>query len=45
MDDIFKLLFKRIDEYEEDIKGFLASGQAKVFSHLVRLKTWQCTIV
>ena len=29
MDDIFKLLAKRIDEYEEDIKGFLASGQAE----------------
>ena len=29
MDDIFKLLAKRIDEYEEDIKNYLASGQAE----------------
>ena len=29
MDDIYKLLAKRIDEYEEDIKTFLAAGQAE----------------
>ena len=28
MDDIFTLLKRKIDEYEEDIKTFLASGQA-----------------
>ena len=37
MDDIFKLLFKRIDEYEEDIKGFLASGQAEDMAMYNRL--------
>ena len=29
MDDIFTLLKRKIDEYEEDIKNFLASGQAE----------------
>jgi hypothetical protein len=29
MDDIFSLLKRKIDEYEEDIKNFLASGQAE----------------
>ena len=29
MDDIFTLLKRKIDEYEEDIKTFLASGQAE----------------
>jgi hypothetical protein len=37
MDDIFKLLAKRIDEYEEDIKGFLASGQAEDMAMYNRL--------
>ena len=29
MDDVFTLLKRKIDEYEEDIKNFLASGQAE----------------
>jgi hypothetical protein len=29
MDDIFTLLKRKIDEYEEDIKNFIASGQAE----------------
>ena len=29
MDDIFTLLSRKIDEYEEDIKTFLASGQVE----------------
>ena len=29
MDDIFTLIKRKIDEYEEDIKNFLASGQAE----------------
>jgi hypothetical protein len=29
MDDVFSLLQRKIDEYEEDIKNFLASGQAE----------------
>ena len=29
MDDVFALLNRRIEEYEEDIKTFLASGQAE----------------
>ena len=37
MDDIFKLLAKRIDEYEEDIKNFLASGQAEDMAMYNRL--------
>jgi hypothetical protein len=37
MDDILKLLLKRIDEYEEDIKGFLAYGQAEDMAMYNRL--------
>ena len=29
MDDIFTLIKRKIDEYEEDIKNFPASGQAE----------------
>ena len=29
MDDVFALLNRKIDEYEEDIKAFLAAGQAE----------------
>lgn len=29
MDDVFALLNRKIDEYEEDIKTFLAAGQAE----------------
>ena len=37
MDDIFKLLAKRIEEYEEDIKNFLASGKAEDMAMYNRL--------
>ena len=37
MDDIFKLLAKRIDEYEEDIKEYLASGKAEDMAMYNRL--------
>jgi|TARA_R110002020_G_scaffold326188_1_gene541892 hypothetical protein len=29
MDDVFTLIKRKIEEYEEDIKTFLASGQAE----------------
>ena len=37
MDDIFTLLKRKIDEYEEDIKTFLASGQAEDMSMYNRI--------
>ena len=37
MDDIFTLLKRKIDEYEEDIKNFLASGQAEDMSMYNRI--------
>lgn len=37
MDDIFSLLNKKIEEYEEDIKVFLASGQAEDMAMYNRL--------
>ena len=37
MDDVFTLLNRKIEEYEEDIKGFLASGQAEDMAMYNRL--------
>jgi hypothetical protein len=37
MSDIFSLLNKKIEEYEEDIKVFLASGQAEDMAMYNRL--------
>jgi hypothetical protein len=37
MDDVFALLNRRIEEYEEDIKTFLASGQAEDMAMYNRL--------
>ena len=37
MDDVFTLLNRRIEEYEEDIKTFLASGQAEDMAMYNRL--------
>ncbi len=37
MDDVFALLNRRIEEYEEDIKNFLASGQAEDMAMYNRL--------
>lgn len=37
MGDIFSLLNKKIEEYEEDIKVFLASGQAEDMAMYNRL--------
>ena len=37
MDDVFTLLKRKIDEYEEDIKTFLASGQAEDMAMYNRL--------
>lgn len=37
MDDVFSLLQRKIDEYEEDIKNFLASGQAEDMSMYNRI--------
>ena len=37
MDDVFALLNRKIEEYEEDIKGFLASGQAEDMAMYNRL--------
>jgi hypothetical protein len=37
MSDIFSLLNKKIEEYEEDIKTFLASGQAEDMAMYNRL--------
>lgn len=37
MDDLFSLLNKMIEEYEKDIKTFLASGQAEDMAMYNRL--------
>jgi hypothetical protein len=37
MSDIFSLLNKKIEEYEQDIKVFLASGQAEDMAMYNRL--------
>ena len=37
MDDVFALLNRKIEEYEEDIKNFLASGQAEDMAMYNRL--------
>ena len=37
MDDVFTLLNRKIEEYEEDIKTFLASGQAEDMAMYNRL--------
>jgi len=37
MDDVFALLNRKIEEYEEDIKTFLASGQAEDMAMYNRL--------
>jgi hypothetical protein len=37
MNDVFTLLNRKIEEYEEDIKGFLASGQAEDMAMYNRL--------
>ena len=37
MDDLFSLLNKKIEEYEKDIKTFLASGQAEDMAMYNRL--------
>jgi hypothetical protein len=37
MDDVFALLNHRIEQYEEDIKTFLASGQAEDMAMYNRL--------
>ena len=36
-DTVFALLKRRIDEYEEDIKNYLASGQAEDMSMYNRI--------
>ena len=43
-DDVFSLLKRKLDEYEEDIKTYLASGQAEDLSAYNRL-VGRCEVV
>ena len=43
-DDVFSLLKRKLDEYEEDIKTYLASGQAEDIGAYNRL-VGRCEVV